>query len=599
MTEMLIRNGLVFDGTGRDGRHVDLRVVDGRVAELGADLDVPDGATVIDADGCWVTPGFIDLHTHYDAELELDPGLTESLRHGITTVLIGSCGLSFAVGDVEDLADMFCRVEGVPRAEVLPLLARVKDWEDPAGYLDHLGRVPLGPNVCSFLGHSAIRAHVMGLGRSLDASVEPTDDELDRMAAMLDDALDAGYLGLSINTLPWDKMDGDRFRSLPTPSVFSTWREYRFLAEVLRRRDAILEGVPDISARWNLALFVAIASGVRRKPLRTTIISMMDVKAAPGAYRVLGSAAAAARRLFNADVRLQSLPQPFRLWTDGLENPILEEIGAGTEALHLAGKARTELLADPTYRARFAKQWSNRLRGRAYHRDLAEATIIGCPDLSLVGRTFADVADARGADRIETFLDLQAEHGNDLRWTTTVGNSHADAVAWIVAHPQAQIGFSDAGAHLRNMAFYNFPLHLLRAVRERSQHGEPVMSLGRAVHRVTGELADYLGIDAGHLRVGARADVVVIDPAALDERLDDVTEAPMPGMAELQRLVNRGDGVVRTVLVNGAVAWDADGRADDLGRTTGFGRVLRGTRVGPRRSRRGRRNEDQTARLSA
>jgi N-acyl-D-aspartate/D-glutamate deacylase len=553
-------------------------VDDGVVTRMATGIDAPEGATVVDAQGCWVTPGFIDLHTHYDAELEIDPGITESVRHGITTVLVGSCGLSFAVGEPEDLADMFCRVEGVPRAEVLPLLEAVKDWKDPAGYLDHLDRLPLGPNVCSFLGHSAIRAHVMGLGRSLDEAERPTQPELDRMAELLDESLDAGYLGLSINTPPRDKMAGARFRSRPTPSVFSTWAEYRFLAEVLRRRDAILEAVPDISARWNFALFAGIASGIRRKPLRTTIISMMDVKAAPGTFKVLGGFTSLARRLLRADIRLQSLPQPFRLWTDGLENPVLEEMGAGTEALHLAGKARADLLRDPAYRARFAKQWSNKLKGRAYHRDLAEARIIDCPDASLIGRTFADVADRRGRDRVETFLDLQAEFGNDLRWTTTVGNTNPASVAWIVNHPQAIIGFSDAGAHLRNMAFYNFPLHLLRLARTRRGGDAAVMPVGRAVHRVTGEIAEYLGIDAGHLRVGGRADVAVIDPGALDDRVDEVVEAPMPGMADLHRLVNRSDGAVRAVLVNGRLAWDESGRVEGFGTEPGYGTVLRSTR---------------------
>ncbi|MFN7149535.1 MAG: N-acyl-D-amino-acid deacylase family protein [Microthrixaceae bacterium] len=575
----LIRAGLVVDGTGAEGRVADVLVSNGVVADIGVDLDAPEGAEVIDAEGCWVTPGFIDLHTHYDAELELDPALSESVRHGVTTVLIGSCGLSFAVGEPEDLADMFCRVEGVPRVDVLPLLERIQDWDSPKGYLDHLERLPLGPNVCSFLGHSAIRAHVMGLGRSLSADVTPSDAELDRMAGMLDESLDVGYLGLSINTLPWDKMDGDRFRSLPTPSVFATWKEYRHLGEVLRRRDAVLEGVPDISARWNLLLFAGIASGVRRRPLRTTIISLMDVKAAPGAYKILAGAAGFARRWLRADVRLQALPQPFRLWTDGLENPVIEEIGAGTEALHLAGRARADLLRDPEYRRRFRSQWTNKIKGRAYHRDLAEARIVECPDESLVGMTFADVATARGADRVETFLDLAAEHGNDLRWTTTVGNADGDSVAWIVSHPQAQIGFSDAGAHLRNMAFYNFPLHLLRLVRERERAGRPVMPLGRAVHRLTGELAHFLGIEAGLLRVGARADLVVIDPEALDGRVDEVDEAPMPGIDSVRRLVNRGDGPVRAVLVNGRVAWDRTGRADGFGAEPGFGQVLRGVRV--------------------
>jgi len=571
----LVKGGLVFDGTGAEGRAVDLLVQGGRVAAIGLDLAAPEGAEVVDATGCWVTPGFIDLHTHYDAELELDPALVESVRHGVTTVLVGSCGLSFAVGTPEDLADMFCRVEGVPRAEVLPLLRRIQDWDSPKTYLEHLDRLPLGPNVVSFLGHSAIRAHVMGLGRSLDEHATPTDAEMERMRTMLEEALDAGYLGLSINTLPWDKMDGDRYRSRPTPSVFAKWPEYRRLAEVLRRRDAIFQAVPDISGRLNLLLFWAIASGIGRKPLKTTVISMMDIKAAPGTHRVIGGLANFARRRLRSDVRFQSLPQPFRLWTDGLENPVIEEFGAGTEALHLAGEARADLLGDPGYRERFRRQWRNKVRGRAYHRDLREARILSCPDASLEGLTFAEVAGRRGTDPVDAFLDLQQEHGNDLRWQTTVGNTNPDSVAWIVAHPQALIGFSDAGAHLRNMAFYDFPLHLLRLVRDRAAEGAAPMTAGRAVRRVTGELADYLGIDAGYLRVGDRADLAVIDPAGLDDRLDDVAEAPMPGIPALSRLVNHHDDAVRFVMVNGRPAWNGHEVADGFGTSPGHGRFLR------------------------
>ena len=575
MTTTWVHGGTVFDGTGAPGTLADVLVVDGRVEQIGRDLEVPPGAEQIDATGCWVTPGFIDLHTHYDAEIELDPALSESVRHGVTTVLVGSCGLSFAVGDPTDLADMFCRVEGVPRQDVLPLLERIQDWDSPAGYLDHLDRHPLGPNVTSFLGHSAIRAHVMGLGRALDEDVEPSAEELDRMAAMLEDALDVGYLGLSVNTLPWDKMDGDRFRSLPTPSVFAKWSEYRRFGAVLRRRGAIFQGVPDISGRWNVALFIAMASGIGRAPLKTSIISMMDIEATPGAHKILGGLTSWARRLLKADVRLQSLPQPFRLWTDGLENPVIEEFGAGTEALHLAATARPELLRDADYRRRFRRQWTNKVKGRAYHRDLGEATVVSCPEHSYDGLTFAQIARARGVDPVDAFLDLQAEYGNDLRWSTTVGNRHEDSVAWIVAHPQAQIGFSDAGAHLRNMAFYNFPLHLLRLVHRREAAGRPVMSMGRAVHRVTGELADYLDIDAGHLRVGDRADLTVIDPAGLDDTVDTVVEAAMPGVTSLQRLVNRNDRAVRAVMVNGRMAWDGAALAPGFGERQGFGSLLR------------------------
>ncbi|HPU38460.1 MAG TPA: amidohydrolase family protein [Microthrixaceae bacterium] len=579
MTTTLVKGGLVLDGSGREGRVADVLIDDDVVTAIGIDLDAPDDVEVIDAEGCWVTPGFIDLHTHYDAELEFDPALSESVRHGVTTVMIGSCGLSFAVGEPEDLADMFCRVEGVPRSDVLPMLNKVKDWDTPAAYLEHLAALPLGPNVCSMLGHSAMRANVMGLGRSLDDDVEPTAAELGRMIVMLDEALDAGYLGLSINTLPWDKMDGDRFRSRPTPSVFASWKEYRRLGAVLRDRDAVFEGVPDISGRWNLLFFAGMASGIRRKPLRTTIISLMDVPAAPGAYKLLAATFAGARRWFNADVRLQALPQPFRLWTDGLENPVLEEIGAGTEALHLAEQAaRSDLLRDPAYRARFKQQWQNKFKSRAYHRDLAEARIVGCPDATLVGKSFAEVATLRGTDRVDTFLDLAAEFGNDLRWETTAGNGNEEAVAWIVEQPQAQIGFSDAGAHLRNMAFYNFPIRLLALVRKRQDAGQHILTLGQAVHRVTAELADFLGIDAGRLQVGARADLVVIDPTLLDDRVADVVEEPMPGIESVRRLVNRGDDAIKAVMIGGKVAWDDQGRAAGLGTQAGYGRLLRNAR---------------------
>lgn len=588
-TATLVTGGLVFDGTGAEGRRADVLIIGGDIARIAPEIIAPEGAEVIDAKGCWVTPGFIDVHTHYDAELEIDPSISESVRHGVTTVVVGSCGLSFALGDPVDLADMFCRVEGVPRADVLPLLERIKDWSGPAEYLDHLDDRPLGPNVASFLGHSALRSYVMGLGRALDDDVEPTEAELDEMAAILDRALDDGYIGMSINTLPWDKMDGDRFRSRPTPSVFAKWKEYRHLGQVLRAKDATFQGVPDISGRWNIALFIAMASGVGRKPLKTAIISLMDIKAAPGSYRIFGTLMKTARATLNADVRLQALPQPFKLWTDGLENPVLEEIGAGTEALHLAATARPDLLRDPDYRSRFAKQWNNKIKGRAYHRDLGEARIVECPDPEVVGLSFADVARRRSATErrevlpLDAFLDLQADHGNDLRWSTVAGNHNPDSVAWIVSHPQAQIGFSDAGAHLRNMAFYNFPLHLLRLVHQRSATDRPVMSMGRAVHRVTGELADFFDIDAGHLREGGRADLVIVDPAGLDDEIDTVIEAPMPGVKGMDRLVNRNDRAVRAVFVNGRAAWNGTATTTEFGTERGFGRVLR--RIGSKRAR--------------
>lgn len=572
----LIRGGTVFDGSGSDGVVADVLVQGGQVAAVGPALPAPEGARVVDAAGAWVTPGFVDLHTHYDAELEIAPALTESVRHGVTTVLVGSCGLSMAVGTPRDLADMFCRVEGVPRTEVLPLLERVMDWKDPAGYLDHLDRLPLGPNVTSLLGHSAVRAHVMGLGRSLDRAARPSEGELSAMERMLEEALDAGYLGLSINTLPWDKMDGERFRSRPTPSVFGTWSEYRRLARVLRGRGAIFQGVPDLSTGFNVALFLAASAGLGRRPLKTMIIALIDSKATRGIHRAAGGLIELGNRFLNARMRIQALPNPFDLWVDGLEVPVIEELAAGTAALHESDPgARAALLRDPAYRRKFARDWTNRFLGRAYHRDLFEARVVDCPDRSLAGKSFGEIAVERGRDPLETFLDLQAEHGSALRWYTVVGNDRERELSWILTRPSILVGFSDAGAHLRNMGYYNFPLRMLKRVRDAESAGRPFMSVGRAVQRLTSEIAEYLDIDAGRLSVGRRADVAVVDPEGLNDDVERIEEVAMPGFPGLRRLVRRNDAAVRAVFVAGRLAWDGASATEGLGRERGFGRVLR------------------------
>jgi N-acyl-D-aspartate/D-glutamate deacylase len=571
----LIRGGSVHDGLGSPPREADLLIRGGRVeAFLRPGEPGPEEAELVDATGCWVTPGFIDLHTHYDAEIELAPALGESVRHGVTTVVLGSCGLSMAVGEPVDLADMFCRVEGIPRSTVKPLLEQIKSWDGPAAYYEHLASLALGPNIAALLGHSAIRAAAMGLGRSLDASERPRPDELAHMRSLLAEALDAGYLGLSINTLPWDKMDGELYRSRPTPSVFASWSEYRALAELLRERGAILQGVPNLSTKLNVVLFALISAGLVRRPLKTMLIAMMDAIAARGIHRVTGVLTRLTNRVLGGDLRFQALPNTFDMWVDGIEVPVFEEFGAGTEALHIEDpQQRATLLRDADYRRRFKKQWRNRLVGRAYHRDLSEIRIIDCPDAALIGRSFAEIA-GEGGDPIDVMLDLVAEHGRSLRWTTVIANDRRDQLERIVAHPDALIGFSDAGAHLRNMAYYNFPLRMLKLVRDAEREGRAFMSVARAVHRLSAEIADWLGLDAGRLVEGARGDLVVVDPVGLDGELEEVHEEPMAEFGDLPRLVRRNARAVRRVLVNGRTAYADGSLRPELGRERGFGRVL-------------------------
>ena len=167
-----------------------------------------------------------------------------------------------------------------------------------------------------------------------------------------------------------------------------------------------------------------------------------------------------------------------------------------------------------------------------------------------------------------------------MRWRTTISNHRPEVLKKLARDPGIQMGFSDAGAHLRNMAFYNMGLRLLRHVRDAEQAGKPFMTIEQAVHRLTGELADWYRLDAGHLRIGDRADVVIIDPARLDESLDDYAEEPVEQYGGLSRMVNRNDETVNAVFVGGCAVF-IDGAATDLVGKQRTGRFLRAAHKAP------------------
>ena len=216
---------------------------------------------------------------------------------------------------------------------------------------------------------------------------------------------------------------------------------------------------------------------------------------------------------FGANFRWQHLPVPFEVYADGIDLVIFEEFGSGAAALHLRDEVeRNEMMRDEEYRRRFRKDYESRFGVRVWHRDFFDADIVDCPDAAVIGKSFGRVGEERGLHPVDAFLDLVLEHGTSLRWRTTISNHRPDVLKKLARDDGIQMGFSDAGAHLRNMAFYNMGLRLLRHVRDADNAGEPFMTIERAVHRLTGELADWYRLDAGHLRVGDRADVVILDP---------------------------------------------------------------------------------------
>jgi N-acyl-D-aspartate/D-glutamate deacylase len=579
--DVIIRDGLWFDGTGNTPRTRSLGIRDGVLAAVSAQpLDETGCPEVIDAAGKWIAPGFIDVHTHYDAEVLLDPGLRESVRHGVTTVLLGNCSLSTVYANSEDAADLFSRVEAVPREYVYGALDSNRTWSTAAEYIEAIDALPLGPNVSSLLGHSDLRTAVLGLDRATDGSVKPTEAELEKMVTLLDEALEAGVLGMSGMDAAIDKLDGDRFRSRALPSTFATWRERRRLIKVLRKRGRMLQSAPDVENPVSALMFFLTSSRMfgRRKGVRMSLLVSADAKSAQLAVHVFGLGTRVLNALLGSSVRFQHLPVPFELYSDGIDLPVFEEFGAGTAALHLRDQLeRNELLRDESYRRRFRREFDRRKLGPSlWHRDFHDAVIVGCPDKSLIGKSFGAIADERRLHPLDAFLDVLVENGErNVRWTTTVANHRPRQLNKLAVEPSVHMGFSDAGAHLRNMAFYNFPLKMLKRTRDAHRAGAPFMSTERAVHRLTGELAEWFGIDAGTLREGDRADFVVIDPTGLNEAVDCYYEEEVPFYGGLRRMVNRNDEAVVATGVNGAVVFRKGQFRAGYGQTVKSGRYLR------------------------
>lgn len=576
--DTVITNGRWFDGTGGPSALRDIGVRDGRVVTIAKGPLDTTGADVIDATGQWVIPGLIDIHTHYDVEILCAPELSESLRHGVTTVMLGSCSLSTVYLNSVDAGDIFGRVEAIPRRYVIEHLDAARSWTNPREYVAELERRNLGPNLAAFIGHSDLRAATMGLDRATRKDVRPSAAELARMESMLNDALDEGFVGMSSQQLLFDKLDGEVCRSRTLPSTYASSRELRRLNAILRRRDKILQSGPDIKNPLSLVSQLLTSLGFRRPRLKTSLLSAADIKAIPFVIHVMDGLARVVNAL-GGNFRWQHLPVPFEVYADGISLVVFEEFGSGAAALHLQTEVeRNQLMRDEGYRRKFRKDYDSKFGPRVWHRDFFDAEIVACPDQSVVGKSFGQVGVERGGlHPVDAFLDLVVEHGERLRWRTTISNHRPEVLQKMAQSPTIQMGFSDAGAHLRNMAFYNSGLRLLRHAYEAEKSGKPFVSMEQAVHRLTGELGEWYDIDAGTLREGDRADIVVIDPDRLDESLDRYAEHPVESYGGLSRMVNRNDDTVTAVLVAGKRAFGAGKAAPELGNQR-FGQFLRAGR---------------------
>ncbi|MEL6194703.1 MAG: amidohydrolase family protein [Bacteroidota bacterium] len=578
MTTTLIKNGRVFDGTQAPSRIANILIKDGRIAQISESPIETSADRVIEAEGKWVLPGFVDNHTHYDGEVLVAPGLSESVRHGVTTVMLGGCSLSFIYADVEDCCDMFTRVEAFPREILYPILKEEKKWSSPSEWIEHIESLPVGPNLASFIGHSDIRARVMGIDDSLTEGKKPTQAQIDEMKSMLEEALDEGFVGISMQHNPWDKMDGRHWSKL-LPAAYASAAERHTLTKVVRRRGAHLQGVPNLVNRVGALWYMMLSSGfLWRKKLRTSMVAMMDLKGDPFIRPILTGLCSFFNKLLRADFRMQTFPVPFRVLAEGMELVIFEEFPAGELARHLSRdlEKRNTTLNDPEYRKLFKKNYRAKLTPKVWQKDFGDAYVMESPDKSMIGKSFVDIANEREQDPVDTFLDIVVEMDKDILWETTLGNTDPAKYKNLYNDENGILGFADSGAHINNMAFYNNPLRVLRYVMASHEKGEPIMSYEKVIWRLTKENADFFNLDAGHLAVGKRADITIIDPEKLDDSVHEYhTDAFLAGC---DRLVNRNDKVVEYVMINGKLAWEMGTFAPAFGKER-FGEFLKGKHV--------------------
>jgi N-acyl-D-aspartate/D-glutamate deacylase len=552
MHDIVIRHGDVADGTGAGPVRADVAIDGDRVTEVGG--AVGRGRRELDASGRLVTPGFVDIHTHLDAQLFWDPAASSSCWHGVTTVVLGNCGVTFAPvrpGQEEYLAAMMDSVEDIPAATIMAGLEW--GWETYGEYLAALARRPLGVNVGGMIGHAALRYYVMG-ERSLDEA-PATGDDIAGMARVLADAMDAGALGFSTSRSFLHTVPG----GTPLPGTFARPEELTAMAGVLGARGrGVIEVVPRIgerdgAARQNSAAELAWMEAASRASGRPLTFAITQSDRRPGLWSWVMEQAAAARDR-GSDLRPQTSARGTAILYGLAGRTPYDTQPAWTELMAKPWPARVAALADADLRARLADQAEAGAgqSGPLAPKDPAKLYLLP-PGVARYDvrpeNSLAAEAGRRGTTPASAFVEYMAETGGRGLLYYPVLNSDLGAVAAMITNPAVVIGLGDAGAHVALTMDAGQPSYVLSHwVRD-----EGLLGVGAAVRKLTSEGAELFGLAGrGRLVPGAFADVNVIDLAAL-ELLTPELVADFPLGA--RRYVQRARGYDYT-LVNGQVLTD-------------------------------------------
>ncbi|MCP4434874.1 MAG: amidohydrolase family protein [Actinomycetia bacterium] len=511
VADTVLEGGTVIDGTGAPARRADVAITDGVITEIGSNLT---GHRHLDASGQVVAPGFIDVHTHYDAQVFWDPHLTPSSHHGVTTVIAGNCGFSIAPNRAEQVDLLARTLHHVEDMSVDTLAAGVPwhEFETFPQYLDAVRRRGTTLNYGCYIGHTALRIWAMG-----DEAYErePTEAELRAMTSAVAEALDAGAIGFATSHAPTHNGQGGR----PVPSRRAPLGEVLALAAPLREADrgvvALLpgEGVThdDVFTVWHEI----------RRPITWT--ALLTIKGFPWHEDVI--ATHDEKRLAGAQVWPQVSCRPL-VFQMTMQDPFT--FNMREEFRKLMDRPIDERIAayrDPAWRE---VAWAE-LSGPGALPMNWDALSVAESDThaDLTGRGVADIAAERGGTMLDAMCDIALDDGLRTRFNSVLANNDPDAIAWLLPRDGVLLGLADSGAHVSQLCDACFATDLLgNWVRE-----QDVMPLERAVHKLTGEPAEVFGLTGrGRLEVGAAADVAVFDPDTVAPGpLRRVTDFPADG----------------------------------------------------------------------
>jgi N-acyl-D-aspartate/D-glutamate deacylase len=541
---VVIRGGTVVDGTGAAPFRADVQIDGERIAAIGNGVDDADADAVLDATGKLVTPGFVDLHTHYDAQLFWDANASPSPLHGVTTVLGGNCGFSLAPmapEHVDYIARMMARVEGMPLAALQAGLPW--DWSSFGDWIGRLdGRIAV--NAGFLVGHSTLRRLVMG-ERAVGGAADAAD--LEAMESALHAALREGALGFSTSQVHTHN-DGD---GQPVPSRAAAREEMERLAAAVRQHEGttvelIVAGCLNGFTEEDID-FLASMSLLADRPVNWNVLGVSAMNP-EGAWGQLAAGSAASAR--GATVVALTLPHTMQLRLSFEHGAILDGLPGWREVFALPAAERLEALADPATRRRLDAGAQSDEAGILRHLAVWDRLIIdetfAAENADAEGRNVGDVAKSRGVEPFDALLDVVVADGLRTGLRPPIPESEEDWVlrAEVWQDPRAIVGGSDAGAHLDTMCGAIYSTSMLGdGVRARG-----LLSWEEAVRLLTDVPARLYGLrDRGRLTVGNYADVVVLDPTTIGHGAVR-TRNDLPGGASRLYADARGIG---HVLVNG------------------------------------------------